>query len=495
MLSNRNKIIFTIFIILFIILQHIYIKSLYSVPDEKKIRFLSINTNKEVILASGYLSIGRKKIPIVAVIKDKQMTIYQFNLPYTAYIESSKMINGYIYSIGTIYVPGSTSYDILFIKFKPPDKIAWIKTYGGYHYDSGSDFIQVDNNTFILVGNTYSYSKLGDADILLIKTTAQGKILKNIVIGVNAYDDTVRKIKRTNDKNYILLGETWSYNVSMSDVFLVKINNNLDVLWSYSYGSSSYEEAIDLIEHNEIFWIIGVSRSFILGGNDGFLLRTDKNGQKLSIMGLGSNDDDGLLALGEYNNTIFLLGYIRLREDKQDAFLALTNINGKVEKMYLLTHENFVSLNNFKNDSPTLVGEISDSNDTLFLVNFSGTKMPKSFAYYSKKNDDQIGLLDIKNYRNLITLGDWYQRKQSLTKRKVTLLTWTTNGTVTHFVIPEKIGVIKSGEYVKKVNWIKKIQKTLENNVPLVIMSIPFIALIIAAIILKTKKIFIKYFT
>ena len=496
-MMNKHTYI-AIFLLTVLIIQ-VYISSINisSVSSPKKIiKFLSIESFNDTIIASGYITVNKRKNPIIILTKKKIATVYQFSLPYTAYFKRSKIIGGYIYSIGTIYVPNSLSYDILFVKFKPPDKIIWVKTYGSERYDSGSDFILSSNNTFILIGDTYSYSKLGDADILIMKTDEEGKILKSIVIGTEAYDDTARKIKKLKDNNFMLLGETWSYNVSMSDVFLVKINNNLNILWANSYGGPSYEEAIDLEEIRNEMWIVGVSRSFVLGGNDGFVLRLDKDGNMLSILGIGSNDDDGLLTIGYENSTVYLLGYIHLRENEQDPLIAFMNAqNGEIVNMYLLEHEGYETLTAFSKDPHLFIGKMSIGNDTIFAIKYSNNAPINKFVYYSTLQVKQIGILKIKNFKEYITFGDWKKRKQALIKKPVSPVEWNTEGNITYFDIPRKTSIIQTGEYVKKINWIKEIGKTLENNVPLLIMSIPFIALLLAAIILKTKKILIRRFS
>lgn len=50
------------------------------------------------------------------------------------------------------------------------------------------------------------------------------------------------QILKTDDNNYLILGNTSSKGAGDSDVYLLKVDENGNVLWEHTYGGDEYED-------------------------------------------------------------------------------------------------------------------------------------------------------------------------------------------------------------------------------------------------------------
>ena len=145
------------------------------------------------------------------------------------------------------------------------------KAYGG----SGNDLIKdivTQNDTTTILSQTYSHDgditeNKGAADAWILQINKDGKTLKSKTIG-GTYDETPKLIKKLPDGNWIIAGESESFdgnlksNSGNKDIWLAKTNSNFEILWQQNYGGSYDEKIVDLhiIDANN-FIIFGTTSS------------------------------------------------------------------------------------------------------------------------------------------------------------------------------------------------------------------------------------------
>ena len=98
----------------------------------------------------------------------------------------------------------------------------WIKTFGGAGWDIGRSVQQTDDGGFIIAGETYSFG-IGNSDVYLIKTDAAGYALWSKTF---CGDDSEfgYSVQQTSDGGFIITGETESTEAGGSYVYLVYFN-------------------------------------------------------------------------------------------------------------------------------------------------------------------------------------------------------------------------------------------------------------------------------
>jgi len=192
---------------------------------------------------------------------------------------------GYIIA-GTFHFYGTTWYDVYLIKTNASGDTLWTKTYGGMRDECAESVQQTSDGGYILVGYTDSYGA-GSQDVYLLKTNNDGDILWTRTYGGSG-DDQGWSVQQTQDGGYIIAGYTDSYGAGNGDFYLIKTNASGDTLWTKTYGGSSSDAGWSVRQTVDGGYIIaGVTASFGTGGYDVYFVKTDANGNVGTERGQG----------------------------------------------------------------------------------------------------------------------------------------------------------------------------------------------------------------
>jgi len=177
----------------------------------------------------------------------------------------------------------STLFILLFILFIFSISFAqqtWIRTYGGADLDEGRMVQQTTDGGYIVIGFTLSFGA-GDYDFYLIKTNASGDTLWTKTYG-SARDDRAGSILPTTDGGYIVSGFSLPANDSLGDIYMIKINDQGDTLWSRRYEGADSRSGYPAIQTADGGYIIsGSTYLYGAGGSDIYLIKTNSQGDTL----------------------------------------------------------------------------------------------------------------------------------------------------------------------------------------------------------------------
>lgn len=225
---------------------------------------------------------------------------------------------GYIVS-GVTFSYGNESGNVWVLKLDNNLNIEWQKVYEGMHNDwtyGMTGLLQEIDGSYVLSGNGYlqpcwimkinsngnvvwakeynfSASKLGKTsdggfvmsgrtptetpdDFLVVKLDFNGDISWATSYG-GAQEDSANSIKQTNDGGYILVGDTQSFGVGYSDVWVLKLGVLGNVQWQKSFGTIDLDTGRDVLQTNDSGYLINCWTNY--GGGDGFLLKLNRFGQ------------------------------------------------------------------------------------------------------------------------------------------------------------------------------------------------------------------------
>jgi PKD repeat protein/predicted secreted protein len=186
---------------------------------------------------------------------------------------------------------GAGKLDAWLMRTDEPGNEKWNKTYGGTGNDQARGLTIPDNNSILLTGWTNSFGA-GQMDAWLIRTYANGTLNWSKTIG-GPLDEKLRSISKTTDGGYILCGETNSRGFGDSDGWLVKTDGNGNELWNRTFGGPGYDMFYTMNRTNDDgYAITGSTNSFGNGGNDTWLFRVDSNGNELWNRTFGGPFDD-----------------------------------------------------------------------------------------------------------------------------------------------------------------------------------------------------------
>jgi len=180
---------------------------------------------------------------------------------------------GYII-IGTTQSYGAGNQDAWLIKTDMNGSEEWNKTYGGENNDWGSAVVITDDG-YILTGDTRSYGT-GGYDIWLIKTDKNGNEKWKRVYGNSSSDDTGYSLIKTSDDGFAIIGTKTSFSTELTDVWLIKTDNNGNMKWNLTLDGGMDEWSYSVDETMDGGYIIaGKTNSYGKGNYDLWLIKVE----------------------------------------------------------------------------------------------------------------------------------------------------------------------------------------------------------------------------
>ncbi|MFW9818150.1 MAG: SBBP repeat-containing protein [Candidatus Thorarchaeota archaeon] len=186
---------------------------------------------------------------------------------------------GNIYVAGTTYSFGAGNTDMVLIKYDNSGNYIWNKTWGGILEDHCYG-IFIDNLDYIYIsGHSYSFGLDNSSDICVIKYNGQGIQQWNSTWGISAYEYCYDDIVVDNQFNIYIGGVIQDPETYWNDLYLIKLNNNGDYMWSMSWGGDEQETGTSVIlDSLGNIYLLGNTYSYGSGSSDFCLLKISKSG-------------------------------------------------------------------------------------------------------------------------------------------------------------------------------------------------------------------------
>jgi len=238
------------------------------------------------------------------------------------------VITGYTRAFGISGGGDSDDYDVWLFKTDENGDVEWSRTYGGAQNDRGESVQQTSDGGYIIAGEK-------SGDFWLIKTDSNGYVMWNKTYGGKGGDHGVSLIQ-TPDGDYVITGYTNSFGAGDNDGWLVKTDPNGDMKWNYTYGGSE----------SDIFWAVQltVDGGYIMAGNtrsfgigtfgiySGWLVKTDGDGNLLWNQTYGGEVADGARAVMETSDggIVFAGSTSSIGAGNNDFWLAKADEHGYI---------------------------------------------------------------------------------------------------------------------------------------------------------------------
>ena len=237
---------------------------------------------------------------------------------------------GYI-MVGNTSGFGAGIWLIYLIKTDVNGDTLWTKTIGGAGYDNGRSVQQTTDGGYIIAGYGDSFGT-GGFDIYLIKTDATGNLLWSKTFGGNPTYNYTTSVQQTIDGGYIVTGN-FGGSIGNYDVYLIKTDANGDSLWTKAYGGMDDDNGRSVQQTTDGGYIItGETYSFGVGGSDVYLIKTDSNGNLLWSKTFGGIDDEVGFSIQQTTDGGYIIGgyYGSMGGGGQDIYLLKTDANGNL---------------------------------------------------------------------------------------------------------------------------------------------------------------------
>lgn len=266
---------------------------------------------------SGYIIVGTSSsfgvaLTDIYIIKTDNNGVKQWSHLYGSpvidwgYAIRQTYDNGFIVT-GYTNQNAVSGYDIYLLKIDSLGNIQWTKTIGGPDWDFGYGIELTSDSGFIICGKSYSFTN-GGSDAYIVKTNSTGEIQWEKHYG-GPEDESANGIIRDRDNNYAIIGQTRSYGAGDDDIWILKIDENGDTLWTRTYGISLFDAgyAIDTtLDGNYV--TNGTTKSFSTDStSDMIVIKTNSNGNWMwtRIHGDNGSTEDGYVVKCLPNGDIF----------------------------------------------------------------------------------------------------------------------------------------------------------------------------------------------
>jgi hypothetical protein len=238
--------------------------------------------------------------------------------------------------IGATFKNVNTSLrDILFIRTNEYGAPYYEKTYGGHSYDTGFDFLEV-NDGFILAGSSQSYSQAGNLENYIVKIDVSGElVLEKIVRSPTQSTGIFSLVKTSNNTFLSLSGESifgtppYEYNINV-----IEFDFKGDSLSARIYGGSKNDFGKRIIKTSDGgFGITGFSTSFNVNGDrDFYFLKLDSDLKLLSK--INNHNDSKIIVFPNPTLGIFNFEY-DLKGKKEGVIYIYNSFGGLIKQVKL----------------------------------------------------------------------------------------------------------------------------------------------------------------
>ena len=314
------------------------------------------------------------------------------------------------------------------VKINSKGTIEWQKSYGGIYADELKSISQTSDNGFIVGGNSNSIvsgnkteENFGLSDYWILKLDNSGSIEWQKTIG-GSQDEQLTTIFQTKSKEYIIGGSSNSNKSNFkgqdasngTDFWLVKLNEDSDIIWQQVYDFGKVDLLTSLIENNDATYLIGgYTKSEIKlgsnskkkddeGVNDFMALKIDFNGNEVWKKTIGSNGEDVIKKVIETRDGSYILGGTSNPMQSRYIDYDLKSI-GKND----LHAKNFMAENNIVNEKTEAVKQQlkNDINseitkNTNELKSLTGISEDSPFKLKANENSLTDGLLSGNGSKN-----------------------------------------------------------------------------------------------
>lgn len=186
--------------------------------------------------------------------------------------------------------------------------LEWRRYFGGTNNDRSYAVLQAQDGGYLMTGNSESddfdiSNSKGSYDFWAVRLNDTGDLLWEKSLG-GSQIEIAYAATTTPDGGYIIAGDTRSSDGDVTnfrgsaDVWLVKINDQGELLWQKTLGGSNFETARAIIKIPDGYAIAGASRSADgqvtenNGQNDLWVATINENGELQKQQSFGGNSQD-----------------------------------------------------------------------------------------------------------------------------------------------------------------------------------------------------------
>ncbi len=183
---------------------------------------------------------------------------------------------------GGYVVAGESKGDMCLLKLRTDRTVVWETTYGGSGNDEARAGQQTTDGGYIMAGMTESFGE-GGKDVWVAKIDTDATVITWQKTYGGTLDDEARSVRQTSDGGYFVAGSTSSFGEGGSDIWVLRLDPDGDILWQKTYGGALDDNARAVQETTDDECIVAGATESFGDGSTGFpdisVFRPDQDGE------------------------------------------------------------------------------------------------------------------------------------------------------------------------------------------------------------------------
>ncbi|HEY6062130.1 MAG TPA: hypothetical protein VIV35_00895, partial [Chitinophagaceae bacterium] len=185
------------------------------------------------------------------------------------------------------------------------------RLYGGTKDDLAEWLAPAADSGYVIAGQTNSFGN-GGFDGLLTKVSKKGNFVWSKAVGGSG-NDVLYGIKRTSDNGFIAVGQTKSFGNPAGDAWMVKLDASGNIQWSKKYGDGNVDgdNAFEVVQLSDGGYAFNGAHQFAPGVSASWVVRTDNQGNVLWSKNYDHSGSDEAWGITEDGNSLVVVGFYR----------------------------------------------------------------------------------------------------------------------------------------------------------------------------------------
>ncbi len=153
------------------------------------------------------------------------------------------------------------SYDFWVVKITSIGDLVWERSFGGSGIEISYDIAKTTDNGYVITGNTFSNDtdvskNNGESDVWLIKLDDNGNLLWEKTFGGTQFD-AAQGIYTSLDGGFLIAGNSKSSdmdavsNMGENDLWVIKTDDKGALIWQQTFGGTDLDYGFDVIENTD----------------------------------------------------------------------------------------------------------------------------------------------------------------------------------------------------------------------------------------------------
>lgn len=254
--------------------------------------------------------------------------------------------NGDFFVVGWGWRPPNSN-QILLYKLDNQGNIIYEKNFGGYSDDNPTGIIAVKEGGFLITGYTYSYGR-GECDGYLLRIDQDGNIIWTNTFGDYSFDSFYSS-KETLDGDFISCGSTQSYG-NDEQGYIVKSNTSGEMEWFYTFGDSLNENFLDVsVTSDNQYLACGYTLTSIPHNEEAIIVYLDTDGKIIENKILSDPNYVGIVSIEKITTNNYIAGGLTTSTENNSFDVWLLKLKLDPIQVDPILPENPILLQNYPN--------------------------------------------------------------------------------------------------------------------------------------------------